>query len=94
MRHVEMVDGFGGFPATAVDAFNFVSDMPVVILFGQLCGGTIGSAADLGAQFVFFLGRPGIGEGRHVQMQMAEALIYNQVFNIPEFSHRLLFPDL
>ncbi|HQN79513.1 MAG TPA: hypothetical protein PLB64_00480 [Kiritimatiellia bacterium] len=90
MGHVKVVNSFGGFAAAAVDTFDFVAHVAVIILFGQLGGRAVGRPPDLRAQFVFFLGRPAMRKIGDFQVKLAESLINDQIFHIPEFSHSVL----
>jgi hypothetical protein len=45
--HKQMVYRLRSLVPTPIHSFNLITDMTVVIFFRALCGGTIGSAADL-----------------------------------------------
>jgi hypothetical protein len=45
--HKQVVYRLRSLAPTPIHSLNLVTDMTVVIFFRELCGGTIGSAADL-----------------------------------------------
>jgi hypothetical protein len=77
-----MVDRFGCFAATAVDTFDFVTNVSVVILFRQLRRRTVGRPANLRGKFVFFLRRPRVTQIANLDVQLAKALIDIKILDI------------
>jgi hypothetical protein len=50
-----VVNSLAGFASATVDAFNLIANMPIIMLFSQLCRRTVRGSTHLRAQFVTFL---------------------------------------
>lgn len=76
------MDSLAGFASTPIDAFNLVANMPVIMLFSQLCRGTVRGSANLRSEFVAFLLGLFMAEIAYFDMKLTNLLIDFQVLNI------------
>ena len=53
-----MVNTLASFASATVDAFNLIANMPIIMLFSQLCRRTVRGSTNLRSEFVTFLLRP------------------------------------
>jgi hypothetical protein len=70
-----MVYCLRGFPSAAIYAFNFVTDMKVVVFLSELRRRAIRRAANLRADFILLFGWPGVAQITDFDMQAAKLLI-------------------
>ncbi|OGV65076.1 MAG: hypothetical protein A3K19_20425 [Lentisphaerae bacterium RIFOXYB12_FULL_65_16] len=82
--HIEMMDALSCLAPTAVNAFDLVPNMPVVVLLGQLRWSTVRGTPSLCPQFETFLRRPLVADLRYVDVQAAQSLVDHQVLHVQE----------
>jgi len=69
-----------GFAAAAIDAFDLIANVPVVVLLSQLGGSAVRRASGLRRQLIPLLGRPPVSDFAHRDVELTELLVDNQVF--------------